>query len=207
MYLDNASNGWTSWPVNVIVDGIPDIENVTEALKTGPYGKCVYETDNDVVDNQVRFYHRSLRFYQSLEKVVNIEFESGATCSFTMVAFTSLICARQTRLHFTHGEVVGDMQNFTVTDFRSGPPFQLKPTVHHPRSEGGGHGGGDLGLMRSFIDAVRAQDQTILKTSPDEILRSHLTVFAAELSRRESRVVDLKQFHQDAFAKVAEMCK
>ena len=39
--------------VNVIVDAVPDIENVTAALKNGDYGKCVYHSDNDVVDNQV----------------------------------------------------------------------------------------------------------------------------------------------------------
>lgn len=30
-----------------------DIENVTEALKDGPYGVCIYEAGNDVVDHQV----------------------------------------------------------------------------------------------------------------------------------------------------------
>ena len=53
VYLDRVSSGYTYWPVSPLVDGVPDIENVTEALKVGSYGKCVYESDNDVADNQV----------------------------------------------------------------------------------------------------------------------------------------------------------
>ena len=34
-----------------LVEEVPDIENMTEALRNGPYGKCVYDCDNDVVDN------------------------------------------------------------------------------------------------------------------------------------------------------------
>ena len=44
--------GHTGFPVHIICE-IPDIENVTEALNSGPYGRCVYDCDNDVVDNQV----------------------------------------------------------------------------------------------------------------------------------------------------------
>ncbi|KAF8743796.1 hypothetical protein AX14_000212 [Amanita brunnescens Koide BX004] len=69
IYLDAVARGNKDWPVNVLVDGIPDIENVTHALKTGPYGKCVYESPNDVCDHQV----------------VNLEFSNGTTASFTMV--------------------------------------------------------------------------------------------------------------------------
>lgn len=181
IYLEPVSRGNTNWPVSTIVDGIPDIENITDALCNGPYGQCVYESDNDVCDHQV----------------VNIEYSSGATVSFTMVAHTSLICERQTRLHFTHGEIVGDMNNFTVTDFRTG-----HKTTHHPKNEGGGHGGGDLGLMRTFVEAVRTNNQELLGTDVSEVLQSHLTVFAAEASRREGTVVDCAKFEKAIRAKL-----
>ncbi|CAG8554875.1 11181_t:CDS:10 [Ambispora leptoticha] len=80
IYLDRAKRGSRGWPVSVITD-IEDIENVTKALENGPYGRCVYECDNDVVDNQI----------------VNMEFENGTTASCTMIAFTESICARKTR--------------------------------------------------------------------------------------------------------------
>jgi len=143
----------------------------------GPYGKCVYESDNDVCDNQV----------------VNIQYASGATVSFTMVAYTTLICERQTRLHFTHGEIVGDMSEFTVTDFRSGQTI-----VHRPPSGGGGHGGGDLGLMQAFVEAVRTRQQNLLGTDVADVLKSHLTVFAAEHSRKTGSVVDCREFENAA---------
>ncbi|OAX43839.1 NAD(P)-binding protein [Rhizopogon vinicolor AM-OR11-026] len=175
IYLEPVSRGNTHWPADTIVDGIPDIENITEALCNGPYGQCVYESDNDVCDHQV----------------VNIEYSSGATASFTMVAYTSLICERQTRLHFSHGEIIGDMNDFTVTDFRTG-----RKTTHHPKNEGGGFGGGDLGLIRAFVEAVRTGNQDLLGTNVSEVLKSYLTIFAAETSRREGRIVNCAEFEK-----------
>jgi len=177
IYLDPVLHGDSGWPVSTLIDGLPDIENVTDALRNGPYGQCVYESPNDVCDHQV----------------VNLEFSNGATASFTMVAYTSLICERQTRLHFTHGELVGDMSTFTVTDFQTG-----RSTVHHPKLEGGGHGGGDLGLIKTFVEAVRTGRQELLGTDISEVLKSHLTVFAAEHSRREGAVVDCVEFERSA---------
>lgn len=130
-------------------------------------------------------------------QVVNLEFASGATVSFTMVAQTSLICERQSRLHFSHGEIVGDMDTFTVTDFRTG-----KSTHHAPAHEGGHHGGGDLGLIRTFIEAVRTGRQELLGTDVSEVLKSHMTVFAAEQSRRDGTVVDCEKFEREAKARV-----
>ncbi|KAI0321858.1 streptomycin biosynthesis protein StrI [Amylostereum chailletii] len=177
IYLDPVVSGNTGWPADVIVDGIPDLENVTAALKTTSYGECVYERDNDVCDNQV----------------VNIHYTSGATASFTMIAYTQAICERQTRLHFTHGELIGDMSTFTVTDFRA------KTTVKHvPKDDGGGHGGGDLGLIRAFVNAVRTGKQEVLGTDVLDVLKSHMTVFAAEESRKSGTVVDCAEFEKKA---------
>jgi hypothetical protein len=110
-----------------------------------------------------------------------------------MVAYTSLVCERQTRLHFTHGEIVGDMNQFTKTDFRSG-----RTTVHRPVPEGGGHGGGDRGLTRAFVEAVRTRQQNLLGTDVTDVLKSHLTVFAAEHSRKTRTVVDCMEFENAA---------
>ncbi|KAG6911704.1 hypothetical protein DXG01_007954 [Tephrocybe rancida] len=177
IYLEPVSKGNTGWPASTLVDGIPDIENITGALKTGPYGTCVYESPNDVADHQV----------------VNLEFSGGATASFTMVAYTSLICARQSRLHFTHGEIVGDMSAFVVTDFRTGERREYRPKGE----TGGGHGGGDLGLIGAFVEAVRRGEQGVLGTDVGEVVRAHMTVFAAEKSRREGRVVDCGEFERE----------
>ncbi|KAJ3741318.1 hypothetical protein DFH05DRAFT_1505599 [Lentinula detonsa] len=184
IYLDSVSRGNTGWPVSPLVDGIPDIENITAALKEGPYGQCVYESQNDVCDNQV----------------VNLEFENGNTASFTMVAFSSAICQRELRMYFTYGEIIGDMSKYTVTDFKAS-----KTKTFYPVNEGGGHGGGDMGLIRTFIEAVRTGNQKLLGTDVGEVLRSHMTVFAAEASRREQQVVNCVEFEQKARTSLREM--
>jgi len=96
-------------------------------------------------------------------------------------------------MHFTHGEIIGNMNTFTVNDFR-----KRTSRVRHPSNDGGGHGGGDMGLIRSFVDAVREKHQDILGTDIDEIFKSHLTVFAAEKSRTSERVVDCVTFEKEA---------
>jgi len=63
VYMDPVARGSKGWPASVLVDGIPDIENVGEALANGPYGRCVYESPNDVVDHQV---HASMSIRKSL---------------------------------------------------------------------------------------------------------------------------------------------
>jgi len=47
IYLDSAVQGKVGWPVSIITEE-PTIESVTQALLNGPYGRCVYKSDNNV---------------------------------------------------------------------------------------------------------------------------------------------------------------
>ncbi|KAG8943445.1 hypothetical protein FRC03_002481 [Tulasnella sp. 419] len=180
MYYEPMQRGFCGW-AGMLTDGPPDLESINVALREGPYGRCVYESDNDVNDHQV----------------VNFQFDTGATCSFTMVAFTTLLCDRQTRMHFTHGEIVGDAYTFTCTNFKYPEGHPFRTTIAKPIFEDSSHGGGDLGLIRSFVNAVRRNDQSILETTIDEVLYSHLVVFASEKSRKEEKIVDVEMFEAE----------
>jgi len=176
IYLEPVvKDGYVGWPIHVVAE-IPNVETVTEALKTGPYGRCVYECDNNVVDNQV----------------VNLQFESGATASFSMVAFSKEICVRKTRIFGTQGEIEGDGKNIHHFDFLTRETKSYCPDDEFKvETSLSGHGGADYHLMSSFIEAVGLNDPTKILSNAQETLQSHLIVFEAEKARLTNRVVDL----------------
>ncbi|HUE66888.1 MAG TPA: Gfo/Idh/MocA family oxidoreductase [Candidatus Acidoferrum sp.] len=152
------------WPLSVVTTDLTE-PGVRHALRDGPYGRCVYTSDNDVADHQV----------------VTIEFEGGVLATLTMSAFTP-VARRRTRIMGTRGFLEGDGQQLAFTDFitREVETFdQLDPGAD-PED---GHGGGDVGVMRAFVDAVSVGDSSLVRSGPRESLESHLMAFAAERSR------------------------
>jgi predicted dehydrogenase len=172
IYMGRVKDGHTDWPVSVLTPEVTE-ECVLAALRDGPYGRCVYECDNDVVDNQV----------------VNMMFEDGQTASFTMTCFNKG-AHRETHVFGTRGHLYGNGSEIRHYDFLSGEEVTID-TNASDSSILGGHGGGDLGLMESFVTAIAQNDPTKILSGADESLESHLMVFAAERARIEHRVVDL----------------
>ncbi|KAI8500247.1 hypothetical protein Bbelb_218130 [Branchiostoma belcheri] len=181
IYVRRVEQGQTGWPVSVVCPKEPvDIESLTEALRTGPYGRCVYDCDNDVVSNQV----------------VNFQFEGGQTACLNMVAFTQEVGERQTRISGTKGELhcsgAGPVYLYDfLTQEETKHDCEAAPSVSVGDMP---HGGADFFLMDAFVKAVQSGDQSHIVTGPQDTLHSHLLVFAAEQARLQDRVINI---HQD----------
>ncbi|GAB1515386.1 Gfo/Idh/MocA family protein [Actinophytocola sp. KF-1] len=164
LYLGMVRAGRTGWPVSVLTDEVSE-ESVTRALREGPYGRCVYQSDNDVVDHQV----------------VAMEFAGGTTATFTMTAFTPHV-DRRTQIFGTRGFLDGDGTEVRLHDFLTGSTEVLTAAGTGLDTESG-HSGGDAGLMDAFTTAVDTGDGSHILSGAEESLESHLAVFAAERAR------------------------
>jgi predicted dehydrogenase len=157
------------WPLPAVTP-FRDRDSVVEALREGPYGRCVYDCDNDVVDNQV----------------VAMQYASGLTATFTMTAFTPMQ-RRQTRLFGSHGSIDGDGRFLRVTDFRTG----AAETIDTGSPAEAGHDGGDAGLVDALLAAVAEGEPARLSSTMAASLASHRVVWAAEQARLTGTVVTL----------------
>lgn len=170
-YLEHpkaVSDGFVS-----VVSLDPSREAVLNALQRGPYGRCVYQCDNNVVDNQV----------------VNLLYENGVSVSMTMCAFTEH-CERIINVMGSCGQIRGNMESSTleINDFASG-----NHTTLHVHTPAGGHSGSDAAMMRDFLQTLHCGGGS--KTSADASVESHLIALAAEESRlRGGEAIDMKEW-------------
>jgi predicted dehydrogenase len=165
----------TNWPVNVICNDM-SLEGRIEALKTGPWGRCVFQCDNDVVDHEV----------------VSAAFANGVTATFTMSGFT-MKTHRNIKLYGTTGEIVGDMEEskITISDFSTGEVKEI--CLPHPA---GGHSGGDGHLIADFVSLVQSHQKEALTTASHAV-QSHFMAFASEESRLQGgKMINLQEFRK-----------
>lgn len=165
-----------SWPTRVLTENQTE-EGVLEALRTGPYGRCVFRCDNDVCDHQT----------------VSMEYEDGATAVFTLSGMTDRM-HRTIHIMCEHGEIRGDDDpgEIYISRFRSGPegiPEQRKIEIGEVE---GDHNGGDIGLMRAFLGDPDGGSAVVSDISRS--VESHLLAFAAEDSRKSGQAVDMAEW-------------
>jgi len=157
----------------------PTEDDIVDMLKTSDYGRCVFQSDNDVVDHQT----------------VNLEFEDNSLVSFTMSAFNH--GGRFIRIMGTKGELTAYMNEDTIRYFnfltRQTEYISVKGAVKDETIVGG-HGGGDKGIVGTFTEILQGTYHGNCAADVMTSCENHLIAFAAEEARLTGTIIDMDEY-------------
>ncbi|MBQ3604265.1 MAG: Gfo/Idh/MocA family oxidoreductase [Clostridia bacterium] len=171
IYIDNPDR-WEFY----VWSALEDMENATIEDKINllkgdsPYGKCIYKSGNNVVDHQS----------------VMVNFENGATGTHNMIGGASRPL-RRIEIVGTKGEIFGEFEHNDIHVLKINPDpgkeFDEEIIDLSAFCEGGGHGGGDLGLAEDFVNFIRGEKPSVSCTTIFDSVTGHKSIFLAEESR------------------------
>ena len=159
----------------------PTQEDIETLIRETNYGRCVFQCDNDVVDHQV----------------VNLEYASGTTVSFTMSAFN--YGGRKIRVMGTKGELEGQMDSDHVVLYDFATCRHETISIHDAvldESIVSGHGGGDTGIIRAFCQMLAGTYTGNAISDITTSVENHLVAFAAEESRLRSKEIRIQEYKE-----------
>jgi len=175
MYLRDQERIYAIMPVVPYDEPEKLNELILHSLKTTNYGRCAFKMEND----------------QPEHLACAMEFRSGATATFNMDGFTSYH-GRRTRLMGTKGDLVGDMDTFTYTDYMTRKAFTWDISVSDVKGyEDSGHGGGDYRFLSDLLSAVYHKDEGLLTSTVTASVESHVMGFRIEKSRKGGGVQEV----------------
>ena len=154
-----------AWPMNVITDEFPlTEEKLFRAIETGPYGRCVFDCDNNVVDNQTVIMH----------------FENGVSATLKMEAFVK-DGGRIIRMFGSEGELLLD-ENADKIILKKFFGENTEWKISELTDDLEGHGGGDHRMIDQLYEVLANGDSSV-DTSIEHSAESHYMAIAAEVSR------------------------
>lgn len=169
--------GWLQW----VMDGAQTATDaqIIDWLRVSPWGRCVYQCENNVVDRQV----------------LAMDFDGGVNATFTMTAFDT----------GRNLEIMGTLGSLRGGDFLSGLGCELLLREHATGNvqrfnisiPEGGHGGGDVGLVNHLHHEMSGIPASEMRSSLEKSVASHLITFAAERSRETGQTVDLAKYRSE----------
>ena len=176
-YVDSIKNDKDlGWPYDVVVLN-PTKDKVLAAIKNGPYGRCVYKCDNNVVDHQI----------------VNIQYEDNITATHTMCAF-SKDCYRDIKIFATRGDLIANTLNNTIIYHTFVDNKEFVIDVSKLTNDLSGHMGGDKLMINELLKLIN-KETSQLDSSIEKSVLSHVIAFAAEKSRiNKGVVINLNEF-------------
>lgn len=182
LYIQKEGNTYYDWFRGAATRGRsaafkPTDEEVWDVLRTTDYGLCVFHANNDVVDHQV----------------VNMEFEGGATVTFTMNPFNE--GGRYIRIFGTKGELYARANDTKIKVYTFADSCLREIDVQATEeSILGGHGGGDTGIVKELYEYLNGAYHGFRAADITTSVKNHLIGFAAEQARHTDTVVDLDTY-------------
>jgi len=175
MYLRDKERIYAIMPV-VPYDEPEKLDKlILHSLKTTNYGRCAFKMEND----------------QPEHLACAMEFRSGTTATFNMDGFTSYH-GRRTRLMGTKGDLVGDGDTFTYTDYMTRKSFTWDISITDVKGyEDSGHGGGDYRFVSDLLNAIYHKDESLLTSTVTASVESHVMGFRIEKSRKGGGVQEV----------------
>jgi predicted dehydrogenase len=185
----DAMLDYRGWPISVLSEDTSPAAR-WQALEEGPYGRCVYRCDNDVVDQQVV----TMAFPRGVSAVLVMHghsHEEGRTLRIDGSRAT------------LRGRYTPNRQEIELHDHHTGRVQRIR--IRQPVRDATGHGGGDAGLIDAFVTAVQGHSPP--PTTARASLESHLMAFAADEARLKRSVIDVEAYRQQAEAAAARQDK
>ncbi len=187
---------WDPMPFLVWADLNKPLDKITREekiahLKTSQYGKCAFKTDGDVIDRQN----------------VIVEFKNGSIGSLNLICGTSK-AERYLHIVGEKGEIEGKLSEDKLAlreyclhdqycDYKETIIDVSQQVINNAKF--GGHFGGDYAIMQTLVQYYNGDDSSLSLTSIDDSVNGHLCVYGAEISRKENRIVNLKETFDRTF--------
>ena len=144
------------------------IKNISN--KGNVYSRCVFACDNNVYDNQL----------------VNMTFEGNITAHLNSTAFSERM-GEELKIYGTKGAIYLVNEEIYLELFGEQPQ---KISVELPIGGYANHSGGDVGIMKLFVEYLETGNMPFNLTSIDVSVRSHEIGFMAqESSENDGKVI------------------
>lgn len=171
IYLQNDNNRKYAVHLN------PTTKNLLEILPEGPYGRCIYRCDNNVVDNMINI----------------LNFENGVNVSLNVSAFTKESNINM-KLLLSSGELECDFKErkIIVKKFIENESEVIDLSDKDVENEA------KTKLLNDFIVNISNSDCKLNRSDVKSTIESNIIAFALEYSRISQDVVHVKDFYENA---------
>lgn len=154
----------------------PTEENLLSILHEGPYGRCIYRCDNNVVDHMINI----------------MEFENGIKATLNLSAFTKE-SEISINLMFSHGEVMASLlkEEIVIDKFIDNSKEVIDFKDKNDKKE-------EHKIINDFIKMISNKDFVNNKSSVKSAIESHAISFALEYSRISEEIIYVEDFFENA---------